>query len=61
MSLIPNENEVHYLQSKESERLSGARGDARRLDFSSGSADGVLLLGPLYHLVEHADRLQALR
>ena len=134
MNLIPTEIEEHYLQSKESERLSGERGelerlrtqailagnlapaptvifdvggaagihafplakqghqvhlidpvelhleqaracaaksgvtlasitpgDARRLDVPSGSADAVLLLGPLYHLVEHADRVQALR
>jgi hypothetical protein len=27
----------------------------------SGAADAVLLLGPLYHLVEPAERLQALR
>jgi ubiquinone/menaquinone biosynthesis C-methylase UbiE len=38
-----------------------ARGDARRLDMPSAVADAVLLLGPLYHLVERADRLQALR
>jgi hypothetical protein len=30
------------------------------LEISSGSAGAVLLLGPLYHLVEHSDRLQAL-
>jgi ubiquinone/menaquinone biosynthesis C-methylase UbiE len=36
-------------------------GDARHLDFPDASADAVLLLGPLYHLVERADRLQALR
>jgi ubiquinone/menaquinone biosynthesis C-methylase UbiE len=35
-------------------------GDARRLDLPDGSADAVLLLGPLYHLAEQADRLQAL-
>jgi ubiquinone/menaquinone biosynthesis C-methylase UbiE len=134
MSLIPKEIEEHYLRSKESERLSGergeleqlrtqailahnlppapaemfdvgggagihafplakqgyqvhlidpvglhleqarsyaatsgvalrsiTRGDARRLDIPSGSADAVLLLGPLYHLVEYSDRRQALR
>jgi len=38
-----------------------AQGDARRLDVPDASADAVLLFGPLYHLVEHADRLQALR
>jgi SAM-dependent methyltransferase len=35
-------------------------GDARRLHFPDGSFDVVLLLGPLYHLTEVADRLQAL-
>lgn len=38
-----------------------AKGDARHLDAPSGSADAVLLLGPLYHLVGRADRVQALR
>ena len=36
-------------------------GDARRLDFADGSAEAVLLMGPLYHLIHHANRLQALR
>jgi SAM-dependent methyltransferase len=31
------------------------------LTFNDGVADGVLLLGPLYHLTETADRLRALR
>jgi SAM-dependent methyltransferase len=35
-------------------------GDARALDAADGSVDAVLLLGPLYHLVERADRLRAL-
>jgi len=37
------------------------QGDARSLDVTDGPADAVLLLGPLYHLPERADRLQALR
>jgi ubiquinone/menaquinone biosynthesis C-methylase UbiE len=54
----------------EAERRSGARarpiascrvGDARALEFADGSADIVLLLGPLYHLTERADRARALR
>lgn len=134
MRLIPKEIETHYLQSRESQRLSGDRGelerlrtqailagslppapavvfdvggaagvyafplakqgyvvhlidpvelhleqarayaassgvalgsimqgDARHLDVPSGTADVVLLLGPLYHLVEHSDRLTVLR
>ena len=36
-------------------------GDARALRFSSASADVVLLLGPLYHLIDKRDRLLALR
>ena len=36
-------------------------GDARALPFEEASADAVLLLGPLYHLVERSDRLTALR
>ena len=35
-------------------------GDARRLNASDGSADAVLLLGPLYHLVEAEERARAL-
>jgi len=37
------------------------QGDARRLRAPSNCADAALLLGPLYHLVERADRLTALR
>ncbi len=36
-------------------------GDARRLGFQDESADAVLMLGPLYHLVEERQRLAALR
>jgi SAM-dependent methyltransferase len=36
-------------------------GDARRLDEADGTVDAVLLLGPLYHLTERTDRIQALR
>jgi len=35
-------------------------GDARALRLADASADAVLLLGPLYHLPERADRLKAL-
>jgi ubiquinone/menaquinone biosynthesis C-methylase UbiE len=40
---------------------SAQAGDARRLDYENESADAVLLLGPLYHLVEKEDRLACLR
>jgi SAM-dependent methyltransferase len=36
-------------------------GDARALDVASGAFDVCLLLGPLYHLPEREERLQALR
>jgi ubiquinone/menaquinone biosynthesis C-methylase UbiE len=36
-------------------------GDARRLQHADHTADAVLLLGPLYHLVEREDRLVCLR
>jgi ubiquinone/menaquinone biosynthesis C-methylase UbiE len=54
----------------EAERRSAARprplascrvGEARALGFPPQSADIVLLLGPLYHLTEAADRARALR
>ena len=35
-------------------------GDARQLPYPDGSADAVLLFGPLYHLTEQEDRLHAL-
>jgi ubiquinone/menaquinone biosynthesis C-methylase UbiE len=35
-------------------------GDARRLAQPDRSADAVLLLGPLYHLIDRADRMTAL-
>jgi ubiquinone/menaquinone biosynthesis C-methylase UbiE len=36
-------------------------GDARQLAFESNSTDAVLLMGPLYHLVDARDRRQALK
>ncbi len=42
--------------------LASARvGDARHLPQGDATADAVLLLGPLYHLVEREDRLACLR
>jgi ubiquinone/menaquinone biosynthesis C-methylase UbiE len=59
--------ELHLQQARDHAAKSGValesitRGDARNLDFPSACADAVLLLGPLYHLAEYADRLRALR
>jgi SAM-dependent methyltransferase len=41
--------------------LDARLGDAARLDHPDSSVDAVLLMGPLYHLVDERDRLQALR
>ena len=41
--------------------VAGAIGDARALTTPDSSADALLLLGPLYHLVDRDDRLSALR
>jgi len=38
-----------------------AVGDARDLDLPDASVDAVLLLGPLYHLTDRAERVGALR
>jgi SAM-dependent methyltransferase len=43
--------------------LAGVRsavGDARELDLPDASVDAVLLLGPLYHLLDRQDRVRAL-
>ena len=41
-------------------RFTAVEGDARSLDEPDESYDAVLLLGPLYHLVDRGDRLAAL-
>jgi ubiquinone/menaquinone biosynthesis C-methylase UbiE len=59
--------ELHLEQARSHASASGialasiALGDGRKLDIPSASADAILLLGPLYHLTEHGDRLRALR
>ena len=59
--------DLHIEQAKEASNLqiehpiaSISLGDARELRFSSMSADAVLLLGPLYHLIDKSERLLAL-
>jgi ubiquinone/menaquinone biosynthesis C-methylase UbiE len=51
---------LHVAQAS-AKGLSAHLGDARELNEPSESVDVVLLLGPLYHLVNRSDRLQALR
>ena len=52
---------VEQLAGEGEARIETRLGDARRLDLGDASVDAVLLLGPLYHLVDRADRLLALR
>jgi ubiquinone/menaquinone biosynthesis C-methylase UbiE len=48
-------------RSAENDRLTAGVADARRIPMDDASADAVLLLGPLYHLVVREDRMSALR
>ena len=59
--------DLHIEQAKEASNqqpehpiASISLGDARALRFSPASADAVLLLGPLYHLIDKSERLLAL-
>lgn len=56
---------LHIEQAVADARAAGldvdaAVGDARSLDLPDGSVDAVLLLGPLYHLTNPADRARSL-
>ena len=52
---------LHVTQARAAGVADARAGDARRLDVEDASADAVLLLGPLYHLITREDRLAALR
>ena len=51
---------LHVEQATHRGGFTAALGDARRLEDADASYDAVLLLGPLYHLTERADRVRAL-
>jgi ubiquinone/menaquinone biosynthesis C-methylase UbiE len=54
--------EKHVTAAKARVGVASAQvGDARKLDWPDKFAEAVLLMGPMYHLVEAADRLAALR
>jgi SAM-dependent methyltransferase len=57
---MPNHVEAARELAGPHRRVTAEVGDARRLTADRDSADAVLLLGPLYHLTERADRLRAL-
>ena len=52
---------LHVDQAGRCTGVTARLGDARELPYQDASFDVVLLLGPLYHLHERADRLRALR
>jgi ubiquinone/menaquinone biosynthesis C-methylase UbiE len=51
---------LHVEQASARSAFTAEVGDARHLRDPDASRDAVLLLGPLYHLIERADRIQAL-
>jgi SAM-dependent methyltransferase len=54
-------DEARRASAKSAHPLAGvAQGDARTLAQPDASADAVLLLGPLYHLITREDRVRAL-
>jgi ubiquinone/menaquinone biosynthesis C-methylase UbiE len=57
IDLVPG----HVRAARGAAAVGASVGDARRLPAVSGSADAVVMLGPLYHLTKRADRVIALR
>src|SRR5690242_16313009 len=49
-----------HVNSARAKGVEAVVGDARELDEPDGSRDAVLLLGPLYHLLDRAERVCAL-
>ena len=52
---------LHVEQARALGTVTASLGDARSLAAADATYDAVLLLGPLYHLTERADRVAALR
>jgi ubiquinone/menaquinone biosynthesis C-methylase UbiE len=53
--------EAHVAQAQRVPGVTAEVGDARSLTQADAGQDAVLLLGPLYHLLERGDRLTSLR
>ncbi len=49
----------HVAEARTRPGVIATLGDARALPVADASGDAVLLLGPLYHLLDHADRVAA--
>jgi SAM-dependent methyltransferase len=58
---MPHHIDVARSLASPTRRITAEVGDARSLSDPDASADAVLLFGPLYHLIEQAERIQALR
>jgi SAM-dependent methyltransferase len=57
----PVARHVEAARARSAGRFRAERGEARALPAADASVDGVLLMGPLYHLIDRADRIVALR
>ena len=57
----PMPKHVAAAQERSAGRFRVSPGDARALEVPAASVDVVLLMGPLYHLVDRGDRLAAIR
>jgi ubiquinone/menaquinone biosynthesis C-methylase UbiE len=62
IDFTPKHIEIAKVHQQESESLldSICVGDARELPYENNSFDLVLLMGPLYHLVDRIDRIKAI-
>jgi SAM-dependent methyltransferase len=56
----PAPRHVHIVEAERGRGVTAEIGDARSLTQSDNTFDAALLLGPLYHLTDRADRLCAL-
>lgn len=61
IDVVPSHVEAVRRLASHRGSITAELGDARRLAVADGQFDVVLLLGPLYHLVDRDDRLRALR
>jgi SAM-dependent methyltransferase len=59
--LDPVASHVKQAKQRGGDRVDCRIGDARELPFENESFDAVLMMGPLYHLVNAPDRARALR
>ena len=59
--LDPVAQHISIARSRQHGPANAVIGDARQLPWADHSADCVLLMGPLYHLAERADRIIALK